>query len=130
MSVQRFRPYTAQRYRLEAKRCKKCGKIHFPPRLVCDKCGGRDFETITLPEQGKILTYTIVRLPADEFKYYKPIPIAIVELENGVKIMGQVTDANIDEIKIEKSVHFVFRKMREEGKRGLIQYSYKFKLDE
>ncbi len=129
MPVQRFRPYTAQRYRLEAKKCKKCGKIHFPPRLVCDKCGGRDFETVILPERGKIFTYTIVRLPADEFKYYKPIPVAIVALENGVKIMGQITDADIQDVKIGQPVHFVFRKMREEGKRGLIQYSYKFKID-
>ncbi len=130
MSVQRFRPYTAQRYRLEAKKCKKCGKIHFPPRLVCDKCGGREFDTVILPEKGKILTYTVVRLPADDFKYYKPIPIAIVELENGVRITGQITDANIDEIEIGKPVHFVFRKMREEGGKGLIQYSYKFKIEE
>jgi len=129
MPIQRFKPYTAQRYRLEAKKCKKCGKVHFPPRLVCDECNGREFETVILPERGKIITYTIVRLPADDFKYYKPIPIAIVELENGVRVTGQITDANIDEIEIGKNVHFVFRKMREEGKRGIIQYSYKFKIE-
>ena len=130
MSVQRFRPYTAQRYRLEAKKCKQCGKVHFPPRLVCDKCGGREFETFILPGKGIILTYTIVRLPADDFKYYKPIPIAIVELENGVRITGQITDADIDGVQIGKPVRIVFRKMREEGKRGLLQYSYKFKIEE
>ena len=28
-----------QRSRLEASKSKSCGKINFPPRLVCPKCG-------------------------------------------------------------------------------------------
>ena len=30
-----------RRYRYEAAVCTKCGKWHFPARLICDECGGR-----------------------------------------------------------------------------------------
>ncbi|MCH8837515.1 MAG: transcriptional regulator, partial [Candidatus Marinimicrobia bacterium] len=36
-----------QRYRLEAGKCTGCGKLHFPPRLVCDGCGSQEFEAAT-----------------------------------------------------------------------------------
>jgi len=42
-----------QRYRLEAARCTGCKKTFFPPRLVCDECGGEEFETLRRPERGQ-----------------------------------------------------------------------------
>ena len=45
-----------QRYRLEAGKCKGCGRIYFPPRLVCAECKSKDFEQIKLkdPEQLEV----------------------------------------------------------------------------
>ena len=44
-----------QRYRYEAAKCDKCGKIFFPPRLVCSHCRGREFSKVILAqtEQGR-----------------------------------------------------------------------------
>ena len=39
-----------QRYRLEAGKCKQCGKTFFPPRLICDQCKSREFDTIILSD--------------------------------------------------------------------------------
>ncbi len=123
-----------QRYRLEANKCKKCGKVNFPPRLVCPNCGSEEFEAYTLPTRGKIATYTVVRTPPTNFKLQKPIVLAIVELEDGTRIMCQVTDlppyvTNYDEIiKIGAPVELVFRKIFSEGEAGIHVYGYKCRL--
>lgn len=114
-----------QRYRLEAGKCKGCGKIFFPPRLVCNKCGSQDFEKVTLPENGKIITFTIIRVAPQQFEAEVPYAIAIVELENGVKITTQVVDCKPEDIEIGKQVKLLFRKVQEEGKTGIILYGYK-----
>jgi len=81
-----------QRYRLEAAKCEACEKIHYPPRVVCSKCGGSTFENITLPREGKVVTFTIVRVPPAGFTEQTPLPIAIVEVMDGVRIMVQIGD--------------------------------------
>ena len=49
-----------QRYRYEAARCTSCGKVFFPPRLVCNGCRGQEFEKATLASKGTIETYTVI----------------------------------------------------------------------
>ena len=56
-----------RRYRLEAGKCAGCGKIYFPPRLVCAECRSREFETITLAARGTVVTFTIIAVGASDF---------------------------------------------------------------
>lgn len=125
MPSPRYRREIPQRYRLEAGKCKGCGKIFFPPRLVCNKCGSQDFEKVTLPENGKIITFTIIRVAPAQFEAEVPYAIAIVELENRVRITTQVVDCKPEDLEIGKQVKLVFRKVQEEGKTGIILYGYK-----
>ncbi len=115
-----------QRYRLEANKCKKCGYIGFPPRLVCPKCGGREFEPIKLKSEGKLLTYTIIRVPPSGFKDQTPYAIGIVELDDGAKIMAQLVDVNLEDIKTGDKYHIEFRKVQSDGHSGILAYGYKF----
>lgn len=114
-----------QRYRLEANQCTKCGKVFFPPRLVCSECGSREFNFAKLPEEGKIFSFTIIRTPSSEFKEYSPFAMAIVEFDNGVKLTTQVVDCDFEDLEIEKRVKLVFRKIQEDGNAGVIAYGYK-----
>jgi len=115
-----------QRYRFEAGRCKKCGYVSFPPRLVCPQCGWREFETIKLAEQGQIISYTIIRVPPQQFADQVPYAVGIVKLDDGVNITGQIVDCDFEELKIGKRVKLEFRKMYQEGESGIICYGYKF----
>lgn len=124
-SPARYHREIPQRYRLEASKCKKCGKVHFPPRLVCDECGGREFERIRLKGEGKIFSWTVVRVPPSEFKGQAPYAVGIIELDEGVKITCQIVDCEFDEIGIGKRVRIEFRKVSEDGKSGVIYYGYK-----
>lgn len=114
-----------QRYRLEASKCKSCGKVSFPPRLVCPECKSREFENIKLDDEGKILTYTIIRVASDTFSKITPFAIAVIEVNDGARLMAQIADSHIDEVKIGKKVKIVFRKIQDEGKSGLHCYGYK-----
>ena len=75
-----------QRYRLEAEKCTECGKVHYPPRVSCSKCGSRTFETIVLPREGKVVTFTVVRVPPAGFTEQTPLPIALVEVMDGERV--------------------------------------------
>jgi len=103
-----------QRYRLEAAKCEACEKIHYPPRIVCSKCGGSTFENITLPREGKVVTFTIVRVPPAGFTEQTPLPIAIVEVMDGVRIMVQIGDLeDPSELEIGMPVRLEFRRVHE-----------------
>jgi uncharacterized OB-fold protein len=115
-----------QRYRLEAAKCEACEKIHYPPRVVCSKCGGSTFENITLPREGKVVTFTIVRVPPAGFTEQTPLPIAIVEVMDGVRIMVQIGDLeNPSELEIGMPVRLEFRRISWDGEAGLIFYGHK-----
>lgn len=117
-----------QRYRLEAGKCTGCGKVFFPPRLVCDDCRGDQFETVTLPSDGKLITYTAIHVPASNFKDEAPIAYAVVELEDGTKISAQVTDCTLDELKVGAPVRLEFRRVQHDGESGILCYGYKAAL--
>jgi uncharacterized OB-fold protein len=125
MPSPRYTRELPQRYRLEANKCKKCGKIFFPPRLICSNCKSRDFEKIKLSDTGKIVTYTTIRVAPEQFNTQIPYNVAIIELNDGVRLMAQVVDCKPEDMKIGKSVKLVFRKIQEEGAAGIICYGYK-----
>ncbi len=115
-----------QRYRLEAAKCEACEKIHYPPRVVCSKCGGSTFENITLPREGKVVTFTIVRVPPAGFTEQTPLPIAIVEVMDGVRIMVQIGDLeDPSDLEIGMPVRLEFRRISWDGEAGLIFYGHK-----
>ena len=125
MPSPRYHREMPQRYRLEAVKCNNCSKILFPPRLICPDCGFKQFEKIKLSDEGKIITFTIIRVAPAEFATQVPYSIAIVELNDGVRITTQVVDCKPEDLEIGKFVKLVFRKIQEEGKTGIICYGYK-----
>ena len=114
-----------QRYRLEAGRCSKCGKLFYPPRLICDQCGCREFETVTIADEGKILTFTVIHTPPSQFKDQAPYAIAIVETDDGCRLTIQIADSTGEELEIGKRVRFEFRKIQEDGESGILCYGHK-----
>jgi len=129
MKVAKHWRETPERYRLEAGKCTKCGHINFPQRLVCPECGTREFEMIRLAGKGKLETYTVIHTAPDGFADLAPYAVGIVELQEGVKILAQITDCNPNDLKIGDQLVTKFRRINEEGKNGMILYGYKFVPD-
>ncbi len=120
-------------YNLIGTKC-ECGELHFPEMQVCRKCGSTKMEPHPFKGKGSILTFTVIRQQfndeneSEKLLARNPYLIAIVQLEEGPMITTQITDAEIDSIKIGSTVRAVFRKISEDGEDGLIKYGYKFIL--
>lgn len=127
MITARYHREIPQRYRLEAAKCTKCGSISFPPRLVCPECKGTSFQTVKLNDEGKLLTFTIVRVASDKFSKETPFAVGIVELNDGVKLTTQIADVDPDSsgLKVGQRVKLVFRKIQDDGRAGIHCYGYK-----
>jgi uncharacterized OB-fold protein len=123
----RLRP---AKYRLTGTRCRKCGKVFFPPRSLCSKCRrSGEIEPLQFSGKGKIVSHTIIRSPPEGFEKQSPYAIAIIRLDEGTNISGQVI-GDTNAIKTGKQVRTVFRKMSEDGPEGVISYALKFEIDE
>lgn len=77
-----------------AYRCKKCGKMAFPKRVVCLRCKGREFETSPLDKECTLITFTqIYQLPWGINDLF--ITIGICQFPNGVRVMGRITTPDV-----------------------------------
>ena len=121
----RYHREKPQRYRLEAGKCKGCGNVRFPPRLICPKCKSKEFEKVNLSDEGTLKTFTIIRVASDTFSLQTPFAVGIVELNDGVRLTTQIAGVDFKQLKIGKKVKMVFRKIQDEGKSGLHCYGYK-----
>jgi uncharacterized OB-fold protein len=94
--------------KLMAGKCRKCGKIHFPPRPLCDQCLSKQFEWTPLPTTGELLTYTIIHIAPQQFQSMAPYAMGIIGLDNGVKIPGMIKHAPLDQIRIGMTLSVAF----------------------
>jgi uncharacterized OB-fold protein len=124
-SSRNWREYP-QRYRLEAVKFKKSGKTYFPPRQVDPETGDTACEMVTLPDTGKIVTYTVIRVAPSQWGDIQPYALAIAELTDGTCLMAQVTDCDVEEVKIGMEVRLEFRRVQTEDHHGVLSYGYKF----
>jgi uncharacterized OB-fold protein len=72
------------------------------------------------------MTFTIIRVPPQPFSDQAPYAVGIVDLDDGVRLTGQIVDCAFEELKIGMRVKIEFRKVYEEGAAGVIYYGYKF----
>jgi len=116
-------------YRLIGSKCKECGAEFFPPVYRCRKCGSENVEDKEMPKSGKILTYTVLHEPLPGFEAQAPFFLAVVELENGGRVLTQIVDSPEESVKIGAKARATTRRMRVDGESGQILYGYKFVVD-
>jgi uncharacterized OB-fold protein len=100
------KPYfdAAAKGKLLVKRCAACGEFHFYPRAVCPHCFSDRTEWHEATGNGTIYSYSVMRRGV-------PVPYAIayVTLEEGVTILTNIIDCDLDAIRIGQKVKAVFR---------------------
>jgi len=117
---------TKENARLIGYRCQSCGWISFPERKrVCKGCRAAParFEELKLAPHGRVLSYVVQQRLPEGFE--TPLPLALVELEDGVRVYGQLVDCAPEEVKVGLEVEAELRVMYQEG--GARVYSYKFR---
>ena len=73
-------------------RCKECGKTYCPPRPFCPECASRSVEAFKASGKGRLYSYIINHRPAPGFEDDAPYAIAVVELEEGPRLMSNIVE--------------------------------------
>lgn len=118
-----------ERYNLMGSACSNCKHEFFPQRLICPNCRRKgSLQAKKMPDEGKVFSFTEVHSGAKGFENETPYTLAIVELSNGVKVLGHIVDTPKEKIKTGAHARAVFRRIFAEGEEGIIAYGFKFKI--
>ena len=103
-------------------KCLKCETPQFPKQRVCIQCQTKDEmeDYRFVGQSAKVTTYTMDHLAAS---ISSPIIVAIVDFDNGGRILCELTDCNPKEVEIGINVELTFRRLYEAG--GISNYFWK-----
>ena len=90
--------------RLLYQRCPRCDHRQFYPRALCTACAESP-EWAEASGRGRVHTFTIVRqFGGKPFRDELPYVVAMIDLEEGVRMMGNLTGLSVDEVRIDMPV--------------------------
>lgn len=102
-------------HKLLLQRCTACGKHQFYPRLICANCMSEQLEWTEASGRGKVETYTIVtRAVSEAYAADAPYVIALIELEEGPRMMSNVIGCDVEKVKSVMAVEVTFEDWSEE----------------
>jgi len=94
--------------------CPVCLRAQFYPRVACVGCGGRELEWRRSKGRGVVYAVTVVhRAPSPAFKADIPYTIALVDLDEGFRMMGNVVGVEPSTVAIGDLVRLVFERRGE-----------------
>jgi uncharacterized OB-fold protein len=102
---------------LRIQRCNACGARRFPPGPACQGCDAYDRGYEVAAGTGTVFSYVVHRHPPVPGREL-PIVIALVELDEGVRMVGEVvgavSDAGDDQIEIGMPLRVEFQRVDDE----------------
>ncbi|MCD6512449.1 MAG: Zn-ribbon domain-containing OB-fold protein [Thermoplasmata archaeon] len=129
MAVPRYWREIPARYNLIGKKCTVCGRVYFPPRPICPVCRRKSAGKMVdykLKGTGTVVSYTVIHSPPPHFEGEEPYVMALIKMDEGPHLIGEIVDCEEDEIKIGMRVKATFRRIMDDGEKGAIYYGYKF----
>lgn len=82
-------------------RCNACGYVHHYPRPFCPRCWSEDVQDVPASGRGVLYTYSIVYSnDLAPFKERLPYVAAIVDLDEGPRVMTTVVGVEHDRLRI------------------------------
>jgi uncharacterized OB-fold protein len=89
----------ARAHRLLIQHCTSCGRLRHPPLPACANCGSLEWDAIEASGRGTLYSYVVVHYPqVAAFEY--PLPIGLVELEEGTRVVANLGGVAPDDIKV------------------------------
>lgn len=77
---------------LRLQRCNDCKQAYFPPRPFCPACASRSVASFRATGRGRLYSYVINHRPAPGFEHEAPYAIAVVELDEGPRMMTSMVE--------------------------------------
>jgi uncharacterized OB-fold protein len=95
-------------------RCTACRHVYFYPRGMCPSCWCEEVEWVPSTGRGRVYTYSTVRInDLPPFAERLPYVVAMVDLEEGPRIMATLADVDVDDVKIGLPVRLSPRTLNE-----------------
>ena len=104
-------PYweAAKQHRLELPQCQDCSGHWFPPSLTCPHCLSANLKWSQVSGRGKVFSFVIYdRVYHPSFEADVPYVVALIELEEGPRILSNVVGIAPTEVRCEMPVKVVF----------------------
>jgi len=97
------------------KKCKGCGNIDFPPYLYCTNCMSEDHEWIEASGKGTLFAYAI-NVFAVPFFFWDDLPyvVAMIDMDEGMRIISNIVQCEHDKIKNGMRVEVVYEEVSPE----------------
>jgi uncharacterized OB-fold protein len=104
-------PYwaAARERRLVIRKCLACSQLHFMPRYLCPNCWSDQLEWVDAKGTGSVHSYTVMRRASDPaFAHLVPYAVALIDLDEGPRMMANIVGANALDVKIGDRVQVTF----------------------
>jgi uncharacterized OB-fold protein len=99
----------AHRHQLVVQRCRNCGTARFPARDICSRCLGRDADWTPVSGRGKIFSYAVMHhIYHPGFADAVPYAVVVVELDEGARLISNLVDCPLTDIRIGMPVEVTF----------------------
>jgi uncharacterized protein len=93
---------------LRIQRCANCSRHVFYPRALCPHCHSDQLSWVTATGNGTIYSYTVAHQAYGSHADEVPFIIAIVELEEGVRMMTRIVNSSREQVVVGAQVHVTF----------------------
>jgi uncharacterized OB-fold protein len=107
----RTKPYwdAAKRHELRLQRCPTCGYVRYPQAPRCPECLEENDEWVTLSGRGKIWSFNVYHHVFNKtFAEDIPYNVALVELDEGPRLLTNIVGVPSEELRIEMPVEVYF----------------------
>ena len=95
--------------------CAACQQYQFYPRLYCMHCGAQEPDWVEASGRGVIYSYTIIRQnKSPEFRDDVPYNVALIQLDEGPRMMSSVVEITPDDLRVDLPVVVVFDSITDE----------------
>ena len=96
--------------KLMIRRCRACGDAYFYPRSFCPKCWSEDVEWEEASGRATLYTWSVVhRNDLPPFPDRVPYVAAIVDLDEGPRMMTNVEGCSFEDLRIGMALQVDFR---------------------
>lgn len=104
-----------RRGELRVQRCGACRKLRFPPSVLCPHCLAEGGDWVPLSGRGTIWSFIVVHRPQHP-AFFGDVPynVAIVELEEDIRLHANVVDCPNEALRIGMPVEVVFDRVNDE----------------
>jgi uncharacterized OB-fold protein len=98
-----------KQHELRVQKCSKCGKLYYPPNSLCLNCLNTTSEWVKLSGKGQVYSFIVVhRRYHPAFAKEIPYTVAIIETEEGVRMLSNIIECKPEAVKIGMPVQVVF----------------------